>query len=225
MTLFKYQGINKFTLQGLLLKQNWASKPTHFNDPFEFAIRSNYYFDTNNKLKYITENEERIRNIIKAEIAHFGVVSFSTDEDNVLLWSHYADNHKGLCLKFNLPFDIPENLFKVEYANKLPHFDLANNTNYRQALTTKALSWKYENEWRALYPKGNCSYNYIGDLVEVIFGCRTSKEDIESVFRICDSMFDNEISFSKMSIQEDSFFLSQSNIFRKKGDAPPKFWF
>lgn len=30
----------------------------------------------------------------------FGCCSFSTNPKNLLMWSHYADEHKGLCIEY-----------------------------------------------------------------------------------------------------------------------------
>lgn len=148
MQLCRYQPINKFSLQNLLAQKCWASKPQFFNDPFEFSIRSNYTFNSENKVEYLTSSEDQYRADLIKHISDFGIVSFSTDEDNILLWSHYSDNHKGFCLKFELPDEIPNNLYKVEYQNTIAHFAFAKKADFKQTLIIKGLNWAYEKEWR-----------------------------------------------------------------------------
>ena len=47
------------------------------------------------------QNEFSKREFEKAN-AHHGVICFSGRWDSVLMWSHYANYHKGFCLGFNL---------------------------------------------------------------------------------------------------------------------------
>src|ERR1039458_1306131 len=42
-----------------------------------------------------------------------GVLSFSKNRDHILLWSHYADNHQGICIGYNK--EILLKLFESKY--------------------------------------------------------------------------------------------------------------
>jgi hypothetical protein len=48
------------------------------------------------------EFKEIFSSEVKAKLKTTGVLSLSAIDDNVLMWSHYADSHKGICLKFCL---------------------------------------------------------------------------------------------------------------------------
>ena len=93
--------------------------------------------------------------------------SFSAINDSLLMWSHYADNHQGFCLEYDLEsLDIEhpfrKYLYPVIYSNEL--YDL---TPWAERLAIrdrqdfnpecpllgvlhKFGGWKYEEEWRVV---------------------------------------------------------------------------
>lgn len=50
----------------------------------------------------------------------FGVVSFSKRNDSILMWSHYADSHKGFCIGFHtkIEFRDAKEVYYAENINK-----------------------------------------------------------------------------------------------------------
>jgi len=86
-----------------------------------------------------------------------GLLSFSSDWTSPVLWSHYADKHRGMCLGFNLHRDDDTTAVKYEaqrLADELDHHapavigpDMA-----RQLLETKFEHWRDEAEWRRFVP-------------------------------------------------------------------------
>ncbi|MHB1674976.1 MAG: DUF2971 domain-containing protein [Acidobacteriaceae bacterium] len=80
------------------------------------------------------------------------ILCFSRNWDNILLWSHYGDSHKGICLGFDISECDPginsdtdvlyqPNLLKIRGQEDLP--DIANRLH-----RTKHESWSYEQEVR-----------------------------------------------------------------------------
>lgn len=80
------------------------------------------------------------------------------DIENVhpLMWAHYADSHKGFCLKYTFTDDFVTHddakhyflsLQEVKYKT---HIDLTKELTFKDALLTKADFWKYEHEVRAI---------------------------------------------------------------------------
>ena len=45
--------------------------------------------------------EKMIREFAFEKIEDYGIACFTTKNDNTLLWSHYADEHQGICLEFD----------------------------------------------------------------------------------------------------------------------------
>ncbi len=70
-----------------------------------------------------------------------------------MLWSHYADAHKGFCVGFNtnkLVSHVKGTFEKVTYQCDFPIFKFLENhtVNFSKALATKHNQWDYEKEWR-----------------------------------------------------------------------------
>lgn len=84
-----------------------------------------------------------------------GIISFSTDIFNILMWSHYAAKHTGFALELELNHKM---LSRVNYSLIAPevihvegrcrdfYYQLAINS----IIKTKALDWAYEKEWRLI---------------------------------------------------------------------------
>lgn len=80
-----------------------------------------------------------------------GLVCFTRDWKNPLMWGHYAEKHTGMALGFDVPRDM---LTEVTYAEKLFDLKLDPVTKRPQKgtvdklIATKFRDWKYENEFR-----------------------------------------------------------------------------
>jgi hypothetical protein len=96
------------------------------------------------------------------------VCSFSAISDSLLMWSHYADNHKGFCVEFDIEslseqHFFRKNLYPVLYAREF--YDLrsfmsrlANGPrgDFRPMVPLLAMlhkfdGWMYESEWRLMH--------------------------------------------------------------------------
>lgn len=80
------------------------------------------------------------------------ILCMSTSWQEPLLWGHYADKHKGLCLGFDVPEDqwmrvkyVPERSPLVYYETPGPEH------RYEALLSTKFQAWEYEREYRAVF--------------------------------------------------------------------------
>jgi hypothetical protein len=129
------------------------------------------------------------------------VLSFSENWDNILMWSHYADSHKGLCLGFTVSRRARDTDFKnVRYPsasdeNERPTLDLSyeefkTTQMAEKAIFVKSHDWKYEKEVRLVGPWAKDKYyslhanrNRIA-LSEVIYGSKMSKEISKGVQRL-----------------------------------------
>lgn len=76
--------------------------------------------------------------------SQYGLLCFSSKWTNPVMWSHYAENHKGMALGF----DVPDNdLVKIEYSSSRLKI-LNNDYNFDKILKLKFNHWRYENEFR-----------------------------------------------------------------------------
>lgn len=127
-----------------------------FNDPFEFRFA---YEGTNKEL------EEAFKNVHEYQKHNYRVISFSKDSNNLILWAHYANKHKGILIKFDLNemkqdgTSFNETTIKVNYTHERikfsADFDLKVNENkaldlFKKINYTKFKKWKYEDEYRTI---------------------------------------------------------------------------
>jgi hypothetical protein len=82
--------------------------------------------------------------------SEYGVISFSEDYRSPLMWSHYAEQHAGICLGFDVP---EEMLLKVRYRKdriKLNRKSELTKGDVISLLTVKFSEWRYERERRIM---------------------------------------------------------------------------
>lgn len=96
------------------------------------------------------------------------VSCFSSENDSVLMWSHYAKSNTGICVEYdfnNLPVNhlLTKSIFPVRYTDSpvvlTDLLDDENQTIFSYPLETavlcaalnKATIWSYENEWRLVW--------------------------------------------------------------------------
>ncbi len=76
-----------------------------------------------------------------------GLLCFSKSWRNPVLWGHYADRHRGLCLGFEIPRQI---LHSVRYVDARWPVPAALSMKFvERLLYTKFSHWRYEQEYRA----------------------------------------------------------------------------
>ncbi len=113
-----------------------------------------------------------------------GIVSLAERSECPLMWSHYGDQHKGVCIGYSVPPDSAgQDLYKVTYGDKrlikastvtamLNGDDTARCQVDQAVLARKAKDWGYEREWRLVGPQG--VHASLLELEEVVFGMRCS---------------------------------------------------
>ncbi|MCG9900871.1 MAG: DUF2971 domain-containing protein [Hydrotalea sp.] len=100
---------------------------------------------------------------INEETNHYiKVCSFSEIDNSLLLWTHYADEHKGICIEYDIVNEPPEVrafLLPIIYSVMVYKVGLFEElTSLRKIGSTliKAKDWEYESEWRlAFFRQGN----------------------------------------------------------------------
>lgn len=113
-----------------------------------------------------------------------GVCCFSELNDAVLMWSHYANNHSGICLRFSVHNSSSLGLaLKVIYSPNRPLlYPVRGRLDPTPALLTKAAFWSYEREWRIVAPGANRAITFPPQHLDgIIFGARISASDEQHV--------------------------------------------
>lgn len=142
--------------------------------------------------------------LMKAARLNSGVFSASKCWDSLLMWAHYADEHRGVVFGFdeNAIFgnDSTKNSGwkKVGYSKDRVVVDVADSEAMRRFLSEKPAAWKYEREYRLIkflhdFDKDKKRHNgldvflmdiYLGAIKEVYFGSRIEKLKMERVFKL-----------------------------------------
>jgi hypothetical protein len=140
------------------------------------ATNPEYEVDDSSRLLFVQYVEDEL-----LQRYDKGVVSLAGRFECPLMWSHYGDQHKGLCIGYSVPDSAVENLHKVTYGGSrlieasavaaMLGGDAAARRKVDEAvLTRKALDWRYEREWRLVGPRG--AQHSPLELEEVVFGMR-----------------------------------------------------
>ena len=109
-------------------------------------------------LRVPTSAAIELRNNIQEELNKSGIFCLSVENDNILLWSYYAQNHKGLCIEFSIledaDFFVKHKLLKVNYDDDYPIIDFfRHRDSIPKAILHKAKCWEHEREWRMIVPR------------------------------------------------------------------------
>ncbi len=215
LNCYSFRNCSKYLLQSLISETLNLSSPSTFNDIFDCPIielmnnddevskliRKAYLnsikvacFVKNEKLPYTDKNGKDIRNEKKNK-------NDNEEYLNELMWAHYADSHKGICIKYKFPSNLTVSAidkkdyvtyFKdVEYISNLEKYSNQNSINMNDAFFAKGKSWEYENELRFLYckPTSNENLNHISlpipNCIEAVyFGVKCSDEDKQTIKNI-----------------------------------------
>lgn len=156
----------------LALQRIKVSRFNELNDPFELL-------GVNLADKDLRAAFRTTKNEIDKEK---GLICFSRNWKNPLLWGHYADRHTGIALGFEIPDAL---LAPVLYEKRLVdcHSYFKNGKPTKdfvdRLIRTKFYDWKYENEMRLFVRldhttveggKYFCSFSDELKLVEVVLG-------------------------------------------------------
>ena len=182
-TLYKYYSMN-FDLLSYLQDPSIRLSQIHLlNDPFEGMLPDDLLkkiVPLLQKEMYPEEPDSKSRRLnvvssLRKTINDFGVTSVSETHRNLLMWAHYASEHKGVCIGYNPEMLEPKNEYYKKHTNGSVAFELK-KVNYdtvpfdsshidevsseeivsdaafesigERAITTKSDAWLYEKEHR-----------------------------------------------------------------------------
>ncbi len=119
---------------------------------------------------------EGLQKDLQHDVDQAGILCLSKIRSDILMWAHYADGHKGLCLEFDgsANSDFFGEAQPVEYSDYSPlplHKD--SGSQMARIVLTKSTHWAYEQEYRIILPNQACtSVSFPKELLTgVIFGC------------------------------------------------------
>lgn len=154
-----------------------------------------------------------------------GVSCFSTSSDNILMWSHYANKHRGVCIEYDFSLleqleNINAFLLPVMYSNERPllpfeKLELENGQAKQEsvirimpdlirAILTKSEFWNYEREWRFIAltkPKQPIKLPIIS---RIFTGANITEENFQ---KVVSAIGNRHIPITKYSLKRDKYEL------------------
>ena len=230
--LFKYGPM--FRVEDVIrLGHLYFAPPAIFNDPFDCGIHLKFELGKKDRYRHYGEmlrkegmnraarrratkevdpSNELFTASYEQTVKQFrdrtGVLCLTEIEDDILMWSHYAEKHTGVCFKFGTDAEFFHPVQQVVYSHLYPTFtrhfaqlveDLSKSASVaesarkeiNQLFLTKADHWKYEREWRLLrfdldraHPEPGVVAFPTSSLVGVILGCCADPSSQDYVRRL-----------------------------------------
>lgn len=238
--LYKFFPITNNLFNALEHSYLWHSSRTQFNDPFDCYDELLYFSpDVENVREMYRQQKNLTTQQIEIAVSNFiadpsqlpaayhqvksevidaqGICCFTSNIESNLMWSHYANNHRGVALVYEPGVDLEHFMMaKVRYQEEfMPrnYFEQA-HIGLMYLLTTKSKEWDYEQEYRTL------SLNHTGAvpiskgcLKQVIFGCKSSEPDRLKIIDLIEKSGYKNILYKQAEMNKTSFKLSFKQVY------------
>ena len=250
--LYKYYKDQSLNLDSVMSNKMWYSAPCNFNDAFDCDIAIDEQAIFNNLLPAISGGKTirkgspawiqlksnlhkqitLLENTFADQKSSMGITCLSEVPDSLLMWSHYANNHRGFCVAYNL-LDLNQKLHfsavPVFYTQdrvclqslSLDRDKLDKETMrlFIKSITSKSTDWSYEKEWRIIRDEAACGPKWNdknkGALLDtippssIILGCCASDELTSALMQHCQN---HKIPLYKMEKDPLLYRLNKKNI-------------
>lgn len=216
---YKFRGIKDVDI--LKRDLNTFSNNTFFastfemmNDPFE-ANFDEIISETTTIIgeKFKTDSSDVKQSLLQilAFKDKLGVYCLSKTYLNEILWTFYADDHRGYCIEYNIDklqdhsqnsdFAFP---IDVLYTNEKPLvtlFDINSNSISQKMFGTKRKKWDYEEEVRIIFDGSGLKKHHSSAITGIYFGYRA---DSALVNDVCNLFQNRDVVFYKMKVDLQS---------------------
>jgi hypothetical protein len=153
----------------------WFASPATYNDPFDSRVHLEF------EPTVPPTVAQRVIADVQREIDSRGVFSVSAKNDDILMWSYYANGHSGICIELEMLQSFFRMVQPISYAEERPLVGMRDHKvrQMEDNLLTKSSMWQHECEWRIFDIKNGPGYRPFAPtlLTGVIFGARISPED------------------------------------------------
>lgn len=176
----------------------------------------------------LPRNVEDVRKRFAEEFSrHWRILCVSRVFDSILMWSHYADKHKGLVVEFDMTHPklagwSKHSCFPVDYEDQKAEFifDSSSPEQFVKSLLavarTKSPEWHYEQEVRFILPApddGGVLYRIEPTAIrKVILGARASSAFVQQTREVLDQPLLSHIMLERASLSETEFKLEFSPV-------------
>ncbi|MFZ4861219.1 DUF2971 domain-containing protein [Sphingobacterium sp. Mn56C] len=182
-----------------------------------------------NFMKYNPEEFWNSRAELISSLDHdfYGVLSLAKNYDNILMWSHYSNFHKGYCIGFdtNLFFDLISKKYEefgckigpVNYQLDYPEIDFTKQRDIKTSFVrcfTKHKCWEYESEYRlVLNNLPNEIISYPKEIIkEIYLGCKMTDLHCKEILEFIKSQNLANVKVYKMKMGYHSFCVEPKEI-------------
>jgi hypothetical protein len=160
---YKYRSLSgnnwKYVLDILQNNRLYCARYDELNDPMEGFYRTRECLS------------QGIKDLIFSKKGNYRICSLAHEDENKLLWAHYADSFQGIVIGLQTKELVkPINYNGLRELNTLANRD---NQDISSIFLNKHEEWAYENEGRIIL-QTQSKYLDI-EIVEIIFGLRTDE--------------------------------------------------
>lgn len=232
--IYKYTRIDQFLYNHLINKELWFSSSQDFNDPYDCNIcfdtkvysqeeirtfwESNYHNpkpsreEIEKKVTEWVEDQTLLEKYLypglRKHLQTVGITCFTSKNNNLLMWSHYANSHRGLCIGYDSKA-LTKDFYQYEwvsYQDKFPKVNLLDINNFMARISvTKSKEWEYEDEIR-FFQKERLSYPFKQESIkEIIFGLRTPISQMKTVMNLAHQLDYKGITFKQVILRDNQF--------------------
>ncbi len=194
--------------------------------------KNNVNFDWDKLKLDIEEKKKELFDLLNSTLADMiRITCFSETRDNILMWSHYANKHDGICVAYDFKksIELQTLALPIKYDDNRPIISEKEvkftdnewlidkeglNRLLLDSFLIKSESWKYENEWRVLLPKEKLiNDNFHTDsIVAIYFGVKVSDEVIKDTITKIKEKGITNVKYYKMKMHDTSFVLVEQEI-------------
>ncbi len=171
------------TIENLLEHKIYTPSIRQLNDPFEGRWHGNKI-----EAKYPGNDKEFYGKLCRRRVfclCASNSEDFPLSSESVLMWSHYANSHKGFCVMFSKKIldaagQEPFSRQMIDYSDSMSEMTGAENKDM-SILFRKSDEWKYEHEFRLCFKNTDssgipCFYRNIPEnsIIAIFAGCQIS---------------------------------------------------
>jgi len=223
--IYKYRECNKYTKAIFITGCLHYSHPDNFNDPYDSKLllgkKKLYVYLMRvgeNKLRLVPIDVSLLQKFMQNEVNDVEICSFSKTGQEMLMWSHYAADHSGLCLEFDEELLLERQHCDAREVDYLPE-QVVNEDILPEEMVeasikflyTKKSVWSYEQEVRYFhkpdpnYTNGNYPFNKQA-LKSIYFGNKCSKRNIAIYKNLCKRNGFEHVKFYRIELANDGTF-------------------
>ena len=242
MRLFKYYGEGEWVFNNLNNNQIFYNDFNDVNDPYDVnnGMLEDSYFEAKNETQI--KSVKKLFNNMGYEMGDhmslmlrgvfidlFGVSCFTSRNDSILMWGHYGNGFKGICVEYDIPEKLYERLIEVKYddipltvnSDLLSVFEGKHGIkDAKDIFSVKHSDWAYEKEWRVVGGKNGIEKLPADSMKSVYFGVKSTKKYREEVLEVLSGY--KNINYFNMKSTYNSFLVEFEMIEESIAYMPSK---